>query len=367
MPSPLRTRALPPRRLALALSVALGVATFEGAAQLMLRVDGLFVHLPGDNDVAWRQRWRRAHAGDRALAFDLDLHHPVLGWTTRAGLRIENYQGGKRLTTNSRGLRGTAEPSSAKPAGVRRIVVLGDSFTFGEEVDDEETYCAQLERQLPGTQIVNLGVRGYGHDQMLLFYREEGRRYEADVVLLGFVDYDVGRNTLGFRSFAKPRFVLRRSGLMLTGVPVPRPEEVLAAPAPRFYGPDLLSMFWRPVDRVLHEESLTWAIADALVAEIRAAGAVPVLVDLPTGKSLAEKGWKRRFVVDYGRARGVLATSLRPFVHRKMEEGADFVTGLRHWDAAGHRLVAEGIREFLVRHWGGLTATTTRLRGVEGT
>ena len=52
--------------------------------------------------------------------------------------------------------------------------MLGDSFTFGEDVGDDETYSHHLEQLLPGTEVINLGVHGYGHDQMLIYLREEG-------------------------------------------------------------------------------------------------------------------------------------------------------------------------------------------------
>jgi hypothetical protein len=72
-----------------------------------------------------------------------------------------------------------------------------------------------------GTEVLNLGVHGYGHDQMLLYLREEGLRYRPDVVLLGFVQIDMPRNQLSFRDYAKPRFGVRRrlSRRNVPGVP----------------------------------------------------------------------------------------------------------------------------------------------------
>ncbi len=53
-------------------------------------------------------------------------------------------------------------------------MVLADSFTFGDEVSDDETYSSYLQQALPGAENINLGVHGYGHDQMLILLMEDG-------------------------------------------------------------------------------------------------------------------------------------------------------------------------------------------------
>jgi hypothetical protein len=42
-------------------------------------------------------------------------------------------------------------------------LILGDSFTFGDEVSDNETYSYYLQQMLPHTEVINMGVHGYGH------------------------------------------------------------------------------------------------------------------------------------------------------------------------------------------------------------
>ena len=123
-------------------------------------------------------------------------------------------------------MREYAEP---KPDGVMRVLVFGDSLTFGDEVTDDETYVAHLQTMLPGTEVLNLGVHGYGHDQMLLYLKEVGARYKPDVILLGFTTIDMERNLLGFRDFMKPRFDLVRDHLVLRNTPIPEPGVVRLA------------------------------------------------------------------------------------------------------------------------------------------
>lgn len=91
---------------------------------------------------------------------------------------------------------------------------------------------------LPHTEVINLGVHGYGHDQMLILLKEEGVKYEPDIVILGFMPIDMSRNLLKFRDFAKPRFILKGGKLKFTGSPVPRPEDILRWDWARIFGPE---------------------------------------------------------------------------------------------------------------------------------
>ncbi len=134
---------------------------------------------------------------------------------------------GKRLSSNSRGIRGKREYAYSRQPSTTRILALGDSYTFGDEVSDHETYSSYLESSIPESEVLNLGISGYGHDQMLIDLREEGVKYKPDIVLLGFVWFDVFRNLWNFNTYAKPKFVLRDHKLILTHVPVPSPDTIL--------------------------------------------------------------------------------------------------------------------------------------------
>lgn len=89
------------------------------------------------------------------------------------------------------GMRG-AEVAKAKPEGVRRILCLGDSRTFGYCVKEDETYVAQLERTWnqshPETpvEVLNAGVHGYSSFQGLRYLEKSGLDYDPDVVTVAF-------------------------------------------------------------------------------------------------------------------------------------------------------------------------------------
>jgi lysophospholipase L1-like esterase len=105
-------------------------------------------------------------------------------------------------TTNSRGYRATREFAVPKPASARRILFLGDSFTFGQGVEDHETFAAQTERRLkqlcPTTEleVVNAGVPGFSTSQELALLEAEGLALRPDVVVLAFYGNDPEDNLL---------------------------------------------------------------------------------------------------------------------------------------------------------------------------
>src|SRR5262245_9242525 len=116
-------------------------------------------------------------------------YDPVRGWQLRPGaIGLQRSEGNSRVTINRGGFRGPEVPT-AKPPGVLRIAVLGDSFTEAMHVPYEDTFCAVIERALAScplggqwAQVLDLGVSGYGTGQELLTLRQQAFRYEPDVV-----------------------------------------------------------------------------------------------------------------------------------------------------------------------------------------
>ena len=105
---------------------------------------------------------------------------------------VPNLRGGK-ITINSQGLR-DRERDWEKPKGVRRILGIGDSFTFGYQVALDESYLKQLETKLNRTgggrsegkwDVINAGVTGYNMWQYLEYFRCCGYRYNPDLLIIG--------------------------------------------------------------------------------------------------------------------------------------------------------------------------------------
>ncbi len=162
-----------------------------------------------------------------------DQYDPLLGWVNKPFLDGETRLGYTAnghfyRRHNSHGLRGTREIDYPKPPGVKRILLIGDSFFWGYGVNDDQVLSEQLQR-LAGdrVEIINGAVSGYGTDQELLWLQQEGLKYRPDLVICGmFPDNDleeIGTSMMYFHP--KPYYTLERNGLVLHNVPVPNIEE----------------------------------------------------------------------------------------------------------------------------------------------
>ena len=116
--------------------------------------------------------------------------HPVYGRFHVPGFDgwVKTREFTSRVTINALGLRGP-ERGYAKPDGVRRLLVLGDSFTEAAQVAEQESAVGRLEAALNARgperyEVLNAGVGGWGTGQQLVYLREEGYRYQPDLVLV---------------------------------------------------------------------------------------------------------------------------------------------------------------------------------------
>lgn len=95
------------------------------------------------------------------------------------------------VSTNSMGLR-DREVGPRAPGEVR-ILCLGDSWTFGHGVREEEAFARQLERLLKDAgpvRVLNAGQHGYSVMQAYALFEDLLPVYQPDVVLLcGFNEY----------------------------------------------------------------------------------------------------------------------------------------------------------------------------------
>ena len=125
------------------------------------------------------------------LEVELDSH---LGWKL-----IKNYSGCRyqpdtnkiiTKTHNSNGLRIDKDISYEK-GNKKRVLLLGDSFVYGYGLDDNETIAVKLQEKLgENYEAINMGVDGYGTVQEILQFKEEGLRYNPDIVMLFFYPND---------------------------------------------------------------------------------------------------------------------------------------------------------------------------------
>jgi hypothetical protein len=149
-------------------------------------------------------------------------HHPRLGYVPTPGEATGNVWQ-TRVTVTPEGVRsnGAERPPAAGPP----LVAVGDSFTFGDEVSDHETWPAQLEVRL-GRPVRNGGVFGYGFDQIVLRAEQLLELFpETDTLVVSLIPSDVLRCEYAYRYAWKPWFAIEDGRLALRGVPVPEPHQ----------------------------------------------------------------------------------------------------------------------------------------------
>lgn len=151
-------------------------------------------------------------------------HDPELGWRNIPGAEgtFTRSEFSNHVRINSAGWR-DRERSVEKPLGALRMVVLGDSFTWGHGVEDDEIFTRRLEAMMPGLEVLNMGLSGSSTDQQLLILKQDALSYHPDLVLVMICRNDFS-GIMGTREgpYEKPSFVLEQDGtLRLINVPVP--------------------------------------------------------------------------------------------------------------------------------------------------
>jgi lysophospholipase L1-like esterase len=122
--------------------------------------------------------------------------HTILGYDLEPGWqgRQVTLDSDVEVTINSLGLRDDELPQQKAP-DVWRLVVLGDSFSFGWGVERGEGYCDLLEQGLARgqqrVQVINAGVPGWGPVQEWLWLLHQGHSFAPDAVLWQLSTNDV--------------------------------------------------------------------------------------------------------------------------------------------------------------------------------
>jgi hypothetical protein len=148
-------------------------------------------------------------------------YDPDLGYVPTPGARAHNPIWNTSAHITWDGLRSNGRDQST-PGGVP-LVVVGDSFTYGDEVDDRDTWPSSLERLL-GRPVRNGGVFGYGFDQIVLRSEALMEEFAADFLVVSLIADDVSRCEYSYRYSWKPYFDAKDGALVRFNDPVPAPS-----------------------------------------------------------------------------------------------------------------------------------------------
>lgn len=257
----------------------------------------------------------------------------------------------------------------AAPASGRPILVVGDSFAFGDDVPDDDAWPAKLQ-PLIGRPVLNAGVPAYGLDQTLLRLERLAPEWKPAVAIVEFIADDVRRMEMSRNWGAgKPYFALEGDALVLRNVPVP-PDPPRSDTAPLLHRLFGWSFLLAAVETRLVPDRHEWT-GDSVRALPRGSGekmtcpvmarlarvGVPVLVVAqyePLGwRSAVQGGEQRRVaahVLDCARAAGLATLDLYDVTDRAVRAygyGAIFYG--YHVTARGNQVVAEAVAAELRR------------------
>jgi len=132
--------------------------------------------------------------GSLSAARAPDLGFGIRSWTVHHALR-PGYAS-PNVNTNSMGQR-SPEVAIPKPPRTIRVLLLGDSFTFGLRALDKDLFARRIEERLQekfapmAVEVVNAGVLSYCPLLEYLQYRHQLQILEPDLVILNFDMSDV--------------------------------------------------------------------------------------------------------------------------------------------------------------------------------
>jgi hypothetical protein len=181
----------------------------------------------------------RRHYRDLIEKASGDLSYMVyddqVGWSVGSNRRSANGL----YRSSPRGIRGPHEGVTFSMAeGKTSIALIGDSYTFGEEVKYEDTWGYHLSHLLgEDMQVLNFGVPGYGVDQAYLRYEKDAKMWKPKVAIFGLFSHDLRRTMTVYpflahphwdMPFSKPRFILSNGTLERLNEPPLRPEAIFS-------------------------------------------------------------------------------------------------------------------------------------------
>jgi hypothetical protein len=293
-----------------------------------------------------------------------------LGWIGRPNrhLHYRRPEFDTLVQLDAEGWRQPEPPRPAEPA--QRILVLGDSFTWGWGVSQGQVFTDLLQAALPATVAVyNRGVVGFGTGQEYLLLRRElaARAYDA-VVLMFFIN-DLADNTDG-KEGHRPYFELVGGDLRA------RNQPALAQASPvdqflkehsraygfvafelgmlkrRFAGEANDERAYRDAAAVDFHDLPGYAVTARLLGEMqrltRAHGTRFFLVYIPQRSEFdldAPFPYVRSvhaMVEDIARREGIPLLDLAAPFRERAKAGERLVYAIdAHWTPAGHRLAAD--------------------------
>lgn len=269
------------------------------------------------------------------------------------------------VTINSAGFRGPELREGGSPDAIR-VLCLGDSFTLGYGVGDDDAYPRQLERLLaelwPGQmpEVINAGVQGYATYHEIDFLKNRGLGLKPNIVVIAVYYNDLdprpaddytaryeqelreARRSLKHRApwvyvaLKNSAVATVAEGVMQAGHGGERAEEMMTYAASEPGSP-----VWKAMDKELA----------ALARLAKEHGFFPLVVTLPARFQFSDRQPKSNYpgeVLAIAERHGLATLDVQPVLAQSLAGGVDvYLPWDNHFNAVGNRLVAAAVCDTL--------------------
>jgi hypothetical protein len=275
---------------------------------------------------------------------DLYRADPHVGYTLWPS-RIMSYQypeGSEEwipLHANSDGFRTPREFDERDSRS--RLLVVGDSFVFGQGVREEDRLTERLEGADRRWRVDNMGMTGWGLDLMIRAIERHAPKARPDVVLLAVYTDDF-RRVLPYYAgvgFGYDKFELEGGELTTVPFPYPRPWERLRL---------VQWAYQEGWQRARNRYDLNEALLDRYLRNAQDLGYEPAVTFLPGLGDNDEDRERRGFLASWAARHRVPFVDLTEPIHAA---GVDrvYIEDNWHWNPLGHEIAAAHLRDFLDR------------------
>jgi hypothetical protein len=273
---------------------------------------------------------------------------PRLGWKMRPNHRFTEKEGDDDIlyAADQDGFR--TDPTRAATGEGKRLVAVGDSFTWGAGVPAAGSFPAIVAERLGGWNLTNMSQPGYGLDQIWQTVVHEAIPRSPDLIIAGIYPEDLGRSLTAYRAYEKlnkPMFGVQSGRLVpLTADDRPNPVTRYIDAHSRVYE------LWRRTSAMLgfrYGIGAMWSLNEAILDEMIRVGAeahVPIVfVHVPTRTLDPFPA-----LAAYMKKKGALFVD--PVEALKGEKDLPYFALNQHLNATGHRIVAAEIEKHVRSH-----------------
>ncbi len=255
------------------------------------------------------------------------------------------------IRTNSLGLR-SPEITLAKPRDTFRILVLGDSVTFGWSLRGEDTYASQLASLLATlrpnqrVEVINSGVSGYGTWQELRWLQETGLALDPDVIIVQTHLNDAADNlwgTLGWQQ-GSDSWLVRTSMLARLISRVSRARQVGSGDAPcaTDWKVDADQVCWQRTEELLNEMQRAASERGAALVLMPSPMRWQVDAEVRDPRAWVDETRYQDVLAAYGRQHGWIVVDPLPAIRAATSiNDKSLFLDVGHPDEAGQRILAQ--------------------------